>query len=73
MLTRPLCIPDSQQRPGRLKRSISFQEEHKAELRNVAENQQEKEAEILRMQNEIVGLKETVASRDEKIKSLEVR
>ncbi|ROT81851.1 hypothetical protein C7M84_024984 [Penaeus vannamei] len=42
-----------------------------AELRNVAENQQEKEAEILRMQNEIVGLKETVASRDEKIKSLE--
>nr|XP_027239466.1 ankyrin-1-like [Penaeus vannamei] len=61
------------ERPGRLRRSISFQEEHKAELRNVAENQQEKEAEILRMQNEIVGLKETVASRDEKIKSLEVR
>ncbi|ROT81855.1 hypothetical protein C7M84_024988 [Penaeus vannamei] len=60
------------QGPGRLKRSISFQEEHKAELRNVAENQQEKEAEILRMQNEIAGLKETVASRDEKIKSLEV-
>ncbi|ROT81854.1 hypothetical protein C7M84_024987 [Penaeus vannamei] len=51
----------------------AIEEEHKAELRNVAENQQEKEAEILRMQNEIVGLKETVASRDEKIKSLEER